>query len=478
MNVIVIILDSLRKDHVGCYGNQWIKTPNIDKLAEESVIFTRAFPESLPTIPVRRALHTGIRVFPCRDYRGRKGDVVRIPGWEPIPEEHVTMSEIFRHHGYRTAFYTSTYHMFKPSMNFHRGFDCWEWIRGHEADPYRLKIEGDVEDPRLLKSELAYGCVGHSLAYCLPNMMDWEKEEDWITPRTFGKAIEWLERYHKRGPFLLMVDEFDPHEPWNAPRDILSLYMDLESYSGRRIINTHGGPYKFREGELEYTKAQYAGEVTLCDKYIGKLLEKVKELGLWDDTIIVLASDHGHNIMDHGVMHKVPSHLYPELMDLVLIIRHPDGEFVGERCDAYVGHHDILPTLLSFTGLESPLKLDGENLWDWVTGEREDRREYATSIFGDWVWCRDEEYAYISNLNGDYAKLYDLKRDPEQRVNIASERPDICELMYSRILKDAGGSLPHYYLGREGHEWYELPDIFAPGARKPSLEHYKPEEGA
>ena len=80
MDVIVVMLDSLRKDHVGCYGNDWIHTPNIDKLAKESVVFTRAFPEALPTIPVRRAMHTGMRAFPNTGYVPKKGDNVKIPG--------------------------------------------------------------------------------------------------------------------------------------------------------------------------------------------------------------------------------------------------------------------------------------------------------------------------------------------------------------------------------------------------------------
>ena len=86
MNIIVIMLDSLRKDHVGCYGNKWIHTPNLDKFAKESVIFTRAFPEALPTIPVRRVMHTGMQAFPNNKYVPRKGDTVKIPGWEPVPE--------------------------------------------------------------------------------------------------------------------------------------------------------------------------------------------------------------------------------------------------------------------------------------------------------------------------------------------------------------------------------------------------------
>ena len=488
MNVLLIMLDSLRKDHVGCYGNSWIKTPNMDSLAKEGVTFTKAFPEALPTLPVRRAMHTGMRVFPCRRYQRKKGDVVMIPGWEPIPEHQVTMAEIFRHHGYRTAMFTSSYHMFKPSMNYHRGFETWEWIRGQEADPYRipLKLDIDVEDQKYLReylpSELAYGCVGHSLHHCLPNMQDWRTEEDWFPPRTFGKAIEWLEKNRDCEKFLLVVDEFDPHEPWNAPINILNLYFDTANYKGRRIINTRGGPYEFREGELEYTLAQYAGEVTLCDKYLGRLLDKVKELGMWDDTLIIVVSDHGHNIMDHGVMHKVPSHLYPELMDLVFIMRPPEGDYAGTMCDAYVGHHDILPTILNLAGLSAPMALDGRNIWEWITGEKNDRRIYMTSIFGEWVWCRDEEYAFISDLDGKQVRLFNVQADAKQHNNIADEKPEACEKMYKRILYDANGGLPHYDVRREGHAWYEYPDVYAPDARVPSTDHYKsriePKEGA
>jgi len=276
------MLDSLRKDYVGCYGNNRIQTPHLDSLAQEGVIFTKAFPEALPTIPVRRAMHTGMRTFPCKDYQRKKGDGVMIPGWEPIPESQATMAEIFRHHGYRTALFTSTYHMFKPSMNYHRGFDVWQWIRGQEADPYKIPLRKnvDISDLKYLPCELAYGCVGHSLHNCLPNMQGWQTEKDWFPARTFGKAIKWLKANQDCKQCLLVVDEFDPHEPWNAPKDLLNLYFDTASYQGRRIINTRGGSFKFREGELNYTLAQYAGEVTLCDKDMGKLLDKVKELDI------------------------------------------------------------------------------------------------------------------------------------------------------------------------------------------------------
>ncbi len=456
MNVIIVMLDSLRKDHVGCYGNRRIRTPNLDNFAKESLVFTRAFPEGLPTIPVRRAMFTGMRTFPNKGYMPRKGDNVKIPGWEPIPENQVTLPEILKQEGYLTSLFCSTYHMFKPSMNFQRGFTHWEWIRGQEHDRYRTPLKGDLEDPKNLPCELAYGCVGHGLASCLANIQDWKTEEDWFPARTFGAAIDWLERNRKAEEFLLVVDEFDPHEPWCAPKPFLDLYFDAADYGGRRVINTHGGAYQFREGELEYTLAQYAGEVTLVDKYVGKLLDKVKELGLWENTVTMVLSDHGHPIMEHGVLHKVPPLcLFPELMDLVYMIHHPDNEFSGETCDAYVSTHDVAPTLLALAGVTSPVAMEGRNVWEWVKGEKTDTREYMTSIYGEHVWCRDEEHAYIANLEGSAARLYDIRQDPAQHDNIAKEKPQICEKMFRRVLGDAGGFLPHFQLRRPNTPWYD-----------------------
>jgi len=449
------MLDSLRKDHVGCYGNDWIKTPAIDRLARDGVLFTRAFPEALPTLPVRRALYTGMRTFPNRNYVPRKGDNVKIPGWEPIPENQVTLSEILRREGYLTAMFSSTYHMFKPSMNFHRGFDSWEWIRGQESDRYKPPLNGEVENLKNLPCDLAYGCVGHSLKWCLANMQGWEGEADWFPPKTFGAATDWLEENRDVEKFLLVVDEFDPHEPWNAPKNLLDMHFNTADYEGRRIINTETGPFQFLDGELEYTRAQYAGEVTLVDKYVGKLVDKIKELGVWDDTMIVLTSDHGHPIMEHGILHKAPDCLYPELMDSVLIIYHPEKEYAGTACDAYVGHQDIPATVLALAGVSAPVSMDGQNAWDWVTGQESDRRRYATSIFGDWVWCRNEEYAYISDVNGNQARLYDLQEDPNQYRNIAEEKTDLCWQMYKRILADAGGSIPNYDVRRDRLRWYD-----------------------
>ena len=153
MNIILVIFDSLRKDCVGVYGSPpWgkVHTPHFDAFAKESLVMTRAFPESLPTLPARRAIYTGRRVYPFYngDFR-LKGDFVGAAGWGPIPEDQSTLAEVLREAGYRTGLIADVYHMFKPSKNFWRGFDQWTFLRGQETDPAR-------SGPRLTPEQIDY----------------------------------------------------------------------------------------------------------------------------------------------------------------------------------------------------------------------------------------------------------------------------------------------------------------------------------
>lgn len=128
MNVMLIIIDSLRKDHVGAYGNEWIKTPSLDALGKESMIFNRAYPESMPTINARRAIHTGLRTWPFEVNESGEDKKARCYGWAPIPENQTTLSEILKGRGYETSLVTDTYVQFP--RQFGRGFDTYHKIRG------------------------------------------------------------------------------------------------------------------------------------------------------------------------------------------------------------------------------------------------------------------------------------------------------------------------------------------------------------
>ena len=133
LNVIHIGVDTWGAHYLGCYGNPEIRTPHVDALAQKSVVFEEAYPEVLPTLPARRSIYTGRRIFPS-DLILQRDDQVRIRGWHPLFSEDVTMSETLKGAGYTTALISDVYHQFKPDKNFHRGFDSWRWIRGHETD--------------------------------------------------------------------------------------------------------------------------------------------------------------------------------------------------------------------------------------------------------------------------------------------------------------------------------------------------------
>jgi len=207
MNCVLIIVDSWRKDHCGCYGNEWIKTPNLDGLARESVLFTRAYPESLPTLPVRRALHTGRRVYPFWGHQHQKGDFRGAPGWGSIEEELDTVAEVLHTQGYRSAFITDTYHQFKPSRNFHRGFDEWCWIRGQENDRFRSgPLVDDETIARHMDPERRHTSRWEHHRQYLTNVAGRRSEEDYFPAQVFGTGDSWLERNLEAEKFILVLE--------------------------------------------------------------------------------------------------------------------------------------------------------------------------------------------------------------------------------------------------------------------------------
>jgi arylsulfatase A-like enzyme len=467
-NVVLTIIDSLRKDHVGIYGNEWIRTPNLDKFARKSTIFTQAFPESLPTIPVRRALWTGMRVFPMEKYNPRKGDEVMVPGWEPIEEDRVTLSEILNAKGYVTAFITDTYHMFKPSMNFHRGFDEWHWIRGQEIDHYSSKcVEINLknyltdkmlptieEKTRTMQEVLSSDGkrAGPILSKYLSNVKDRMWEEDYFPAKVFRKGARWLEE-NKNSKFFLLIDSFDPHEPWDPPHEFVDLYDP--NYQGKEIIHPDYGKADYLdEKELKHMRAHYAGEVTLVDKWFGFFIQKMDELNLMEKTLFVVISDHGHQLGDHGYTGKVPFGLWPELMDLVLFIKHPENIDSGNIISEKIYNLDIFATILEVLGIKIGWKMDSNSLEPIIEG-KEFGREYLVSRFSNYVWYRDSENVLICKCDGTEAQLYDVKKDPQQKKNIATEDQSKVKQLFGRILEESKGSLPLHPLGsRAGGAWY------------------------
>jgi arylsulfatase A-like enzyme len=441
MNVILIILDSLRKDHVGAYGNSWIKTPTLDALAKESLRFTRAYPESLPTICARRAIHTGFRTFPFKDRPSEQEDAP-VYGWLPIPWDQTTLAETLAGEGYETVLVTDTYHQFKPHMNFHRGFKVNYWIRGQEKDPY--KPPSSVSEDEMRRRYYVHG-EGLKARQYLANIKGRETEEDWFAPRVFINAMELLEGASRREPFFMVVDCYDPHEPWDPPERYTRLY-DPDGYEGGEpFTSIYGKDDYLTEEQLKRMRALYSGEVTMADRWLGTFLDKMDELGLFENTLLLLLSDHGHALGEHGYTGKPHYALWPELTDIVFLLRHPEGKRAGQTSDYYASSHDVTPTILGALGMEPPGPVEGQDLSVILEGREPEKRPHFTLGYSEYVWTRDESYAMFGRNDGSEARLYDLRSDPAMDRDVAGERPDLVRQMFEGyVLKDADGPLPTY----------------------------------
>jgi len=420
MNVVGIMLDSLRYDHVGCNGNEWIKTPVLDELAKESLRFTNAYPEGLPTIPVRTTLWTGQCTLAFRP-------------WQPLVKEDVTAAEILHTYGYRTALITDTYHMLKPGFNFHRGFHNNQWIRGQESDPYRTCTpDRDIED---FITDGMRGSGSHRmLQQYLQNTSGRKGPEDYFPHQVFSAAATWVREAAGLGNFFLWVDSFDPHEPWDPPEPWRSMYTD-PGYRGKELIHPKYGPVDWMtEEELAYTRALYGGEVSFVDHCLGFLIEALKDAGVYEDTLIVLLSDHGHPHGDHGDIMKHDRDLYSELLRIPLLIKRPDGEYAGDTCQALVQQQDLLPTILDTLGIgPGPVvPMHGKSIWPVVRGEVEKLHDYVVMGYhaSQHRCVRDTEWSFILRPAGQQDELYNLIEDPKEQNNLIQDRPDVAVRMF------------------------------------------------
>jgi len=456
MNVIVIVSDTFRWDFLGCYGNEWIQTPNLDRFAKKSIVFDRAYAGSFPTVPHRSDLFTGRYCFHTR-------------GWAPLPPEEDTFPKLLKRAGYYTKMVTDTGHIMRGGiMNFHLGFDDWEYINRRNLPEPRKDVKVPCPKYKFRFPERGY--------WIYPRLINLT-EEEFFCARTMRRAAEWLEKNYTRDKFLLYVDTFDPHEPWLPPKEYVDLYDPDWSEEKGDVVFFPRYDYSnyLTDAELKHMRALYAGMVTLVDKWTGFLLDRIEELGLFENTAVIFTSDHGFYHGEHG---RVGKHtvldpkdgwpLYEEVAHIPLIMKIPDMP-EGIRCEALIQPVDIMATILDLAGIPVPKDLHGKSILPVLKKEESKIREIAVSAGGPifqrdiarppphikpHVLSPDPEYKTYSTItDGDWsliyasegvpAELYNLRIDPKQENNVISENLEIAKKLHRKFysfLKDIGAS--------------------------------------
>jgi len=440
MNFILIISDTLRRDHLGCYGNEWISTPHIDRFASGALMFERAYSGSFPTVPHRRDVLTG-------------RFTASYTGWAPLSQNEVVLPQVLGKAGYLSMMVCDCPHILENGYHYDRGFDGFEWIRGQESDRWKTFPEAPAHpcDPSKIRG--AERLQKHHRR----NVAGWRKEADRFVARTMTAACEWLEQNYKRQNFFLYVDTFDPHEPWDAPQWYVDMYdpgytgevVDYPLYSYTDFLT---------EGELKHCRALYAAEVTLVDRWVGRLFDKIKDLGLLENTMVIFTTDHGFLHGEHGIIGKalmaekfsyIP--LYEEINHIPLIVSVPGVE-AGHRT-AIVQPMDIMPTILELAGIDIPETVHGSSFAQVLTGAKDEHRRFAISApflkgadipatlvkdhYAGVLYPRGAAESVAADRAVDgYEKtrtdatkkeelLFDLSQSPGQETSIAEDHPDV-----------------------------------------------------
>lgn len=442
LNIIVIITDTWRWDYLGITGNNRIHTPNLDTLAEEGVYFDNCYADGLPTIPSRRVMHTGKSILPEKTkwIPLNKGHNSFTSKDKVSLKEDVTFAEILSKAGFTTGFIVDTFHHFKPDMNFHYGFDSWLWIRGQESDPYKSGPRNSVIPEDYTPRHLLNDNFRERIIQYVLNTKDRKSEEDYFCAQSCSAAANWLEENKDNdSPFMLFIDMFDPHEPWDAPPRFQKMYR--KKYPFDRYIFGYGVDMEdIREDDIPIITDLYSAEVTFSDYCIGRFIDQVKRLGLWDNTIIVFSTDHGTHLGEQGCVQKQAKLLNSCLGRVPLIIRHPDRSFRGKRIEALTSHMDFLPTFLHLLGIESNIRFDGYDMWELVTGAKEKLRANVVTGYGNFGSVHNHKWHYFQNVWGDNPglgpALHDLEKDHTEEINVVENHPEVVAQM-KRILESS-----------------------------------------
>ena len=443
MNIVWIVADTFRRDHLGAYGNDHIRTPVLDGLAASGVRFDSHYAAAFPTMPTRADHFTGRWTM-------------SFMAWMPFDDEVTTLGNILSDNGVHTAAVVDTPFYWRHGFNYDRGFQTYFTVQGQEGSPTRVQRIGHHES----RDVVAW----------------WRKESDRNVAQTMIRAGDWLERHYKE-QFFLYVDTWDPHEPWDAPAYYTELYMP--DYDGEVVQPLYGhwqDQPGFTEAKVNKALATYRGEVTMVDTWVGYLLRKIENMGLADDTAVIFTTDHGFYFGEHGGLfgkmnfatrpegglykHGDPdsewdhSPLFEEIVRLPLLIRVP-----GYGAGSYSGMSsavDMMPTALDLFDLPAPDWVEGRSLLPAMADADTAGRDFVVSTVpfankGSEIRSVDNvsrplnvavattvtsnNWSLIYSVEPGLSKLYDLGSDPAQGNDLIASRPEMARELHQKLVR-------------------------------------------
>lgn len=442
-NVIVIMLDTLQFNYLGCYGNEWIKTPNLDHFAKQGVLFENAYTEGLPTVPCRRAMFTGRYTLPVK-------------GWSQLDIDDTTIADLCWGQPIDSALIYDSGPFRLPKFGYSRGFDKVHFIHGHETDHQYYaqdelrghKAEDYYEDHVIrtadeILNENVMRPLMNQVECHLKERQYWKSDEDHHVAQVMKAAGKYIDQVDQKKSFFLWIDSFDPHEPWDPPSvyDPNKRCMYDPDYKGKDMFLPIQGHVEglYTEEELHHIRMLYAEKVTMCDKWFGWMIDRVNELGFEDNTLVMVVSDHGSPMGNgehgHGIMRKCRPWPYEELAHIPFMIRGP-GLPTGKRIKSFVQSCDVSPTVVDWLGIGVHPSMQGQSLLPLAKGEIEKIRDFAIAGYFRYAWSIiTEDWSYIHWLKEE-EKTVDDSRFGIYGRDLAESTAHLRQMKRANVLED------------------------------------------
>ncbi|CAN7707730.1 sulfatase [Neorhizobium sp. LjRoot104] len=372
MRAIVLMFDSLNRRLLPPYGDRTAHAPNFDRLAQRTATFDRCYAGSMPCMPARREMHTGRYNFLHRS-------------WSPIEPFDDSVPELLRNAGIYTHLVTDHQHYWEDGgATYHTRFSSHEFFRGQEGDLWKGVVEG-VDRGRLV--DFLYQMRRQDPI----NRTYLKDERDHPQTRTFDAGLQFIKDNASQDDWMLQIETFDPHEPFFSYAEYHALYPDTGE-------DFDWPPYdRVTEADERVLQARhrYLALLSMCDRNLGRLLDMMDEKNMWDDTMLIVCTDHGYMLGERGWWGKSVMPWYDETIHTPFFVWDPRAGVAGERRSALVQTIDIAPTLLDLFGLRPTPDMQGKPLLETVRNDVPIRTAGLFGNFGGHVCVTDGRYVYM-----------------------------------------------------------------------------------
>lgn len=378
MRAVMVMFDSLNRHMLEPYGCQETHTPNFARLAQRSVQFETCYAGSLPCMPARREIHTGRYNFLHHS-------------WGPIEPYDDSMPEILKRNGVYTHLISDHTHYWEDGgATYHTRYSSWEGFRGQEGDRWKGVVGGVKKEENLIHFT---GYRGMLYEQDCVNRTFMAEECRHPQTLTFDAGLDFIRTNAEQDRWFIQIETFDPHEPFFSYERYKALYP--HEYDGPKFDWPDYAPVNQTPEQVRHGRLEYAALLSMCDASLGRVLDLFDERDLWKDTMLIVCTDHGYMLGEHGFWAKNYMPPYEEVVHTPLFIWDPRAGVAGERRCSLVQTIDLPVTLLNYFGVDVPKDMRGHDLLPVIRDDTPVREDALFGWFGRHVCCTDGRYVYM-----------------------------------------------------------------------------------